>query len=92
MLFSLFSPYTTTNKREEAVMMKRFFWILLICSILTGCAAARQSEFAQHNSMYQSWGHMWYSWYGYKDRSCDPAVQEKSQREQWWGKTAECPK
>jgi uncharacterized protein YceK len=71
-------------------MLRKITLFLLICLFLSGCATARQSEVSQHSAMYQSWGHLWFSWYGYKNRSCDPAVQARSQQERWWGTEVGC--
>ena len=64
--------------------MKKWLLILLLGLFLSGCgAAARESEFWQHDTLYKDWGHMWFSLYGYKN----PTEQKlKESREKgWWG-------
>ncbi|MDA8125816.1 MAG: hypothetical protein M0009_11585 [Deltaproteobacteria bacterium] len=64
---------------------KKVMMVILLSLLLFGCgAAARQSEFNQHNSMYQSWDHLKYSWWGYKHTTVEDA--KKSQDQGWWGK------
>jgi hypothetical protein len=49
------------------IVMKRLLVLLMMYLFLTGCgAAARQSEFWQHESIYWNWSHLWFSWYGHK--------------------------
>ncbi len=72
--------------------MKRLLLLLIASLFLFGCATttAKDSEFYEHNAMYKSWSHLWYSWYGYKH--CTPEDVKKSQAERWWGTPEEpCP-
>ena len=51
---------------------------------LSGCgAAARQSEFYEHNTMYRNGHHLKFSIYGYKHVDSKEAQQSKAQ--EWWG-------
>jgi hypothetical protein len=65
-------------------LMKRILLIAMISVFLVGCgAAARESGFYEHRAIYQSWDHLWFSWYGYKN-CCDKYIKE-SKAEAWWG-------
>jgi len=51
---------------------------------LYGCgAAARESGFYEHNTMYRDWDHLKFSIYGYKQ--VDPNEARQSAAEDWWG-------
>jgi hypothetical protein len=51
-----------------------------------GCgAAARESGFYDHDTIYKNWDHLKFSIYGYK--SPDSKAIEESRVEEWWGKT-----
>lgn len=64
--------------------MKRGWVILMAVLLLSGCgAAARQSGFYDHNTMYQSWEHMKFSLWGYGQ--VQPADAQKSKTQNWWG-------
>jgi hypothetical protein len=64
--------------------MKRVFVLLLVVFFFSGCgAAARESGFYEHSTMYKSWDHMKFSLGGYKKVSPDEA--QKSKEEGWWG-------
>jgi hypothetical protein len=64
--------------------MKRAFGLLMVILFLAGCgAAAKESGFYEHNTMYKSWDHMKFSIAGHKEVSPDEA--KKSQEEGWWG-------
>jgi len=64
--------------------MKKLFLLLLTALFLYGCgAAARESEFWQHDTMYKNWDHLKFSLYGYKNPAPEPA--KKSQEQGWWG-------
>ncbi len=65
--------------------MKRFYLLIVLLALFTGCAAAERSEFYQHDSMYMDWGHLWYSWNNYKHTSLQDVKQSK--QENWWGET-----
>jgi len=65
--------------------MKKLLIILVLCLYLAGCgAAAKNSGFYEHDSLYKDWGHLWFSWYGH--RHC-PSADEAQQMAQkgWWG-------
>lgn len=64
--------------------MKKLLLIVMACFFIAGCGqAARQSEFWDHSSMYQTWSHMSFSWCGYKKPTAEAA--RKSQDQKWWG-------
>ena len=65
-------------------MIKKFCVLALIGLFLSGCgAAARKSEFWQHDRMYASWDHLKFSWFGHKKSTAETA--KKSQEQGWWG-------
>lgn len=70
--------------------MKRVFLVLLGVMFLYGCgAAARESGFYEHNTMYKSWDHFKYSAWGYKQS--DPKAAQLTKEQDWWGVTVEQP-
>ena len=64
-------------------MIKKFCALALLGLFLSGCAAATKSEFWQHDSMYASWDHLKFSWYGYKNPTAKTGDESKNQG--WWG-------
>ena len=65
-------------------MFKKLCVLALMALFLSGCgAAARKSEFWQHDSMYATWDHLKFSWFGYKGPTSETA--KKSQTQDWWG-------
>ncbi len=65
--------------------MKRLFAVTLMLLFLAGCgAAAKESGFYEHNTMYRDWDHMKFSIWGYQD--IDQKEVQKSADEDWWGK------
>jgi hypothetical protein len=70
--------------------MRRFLLVLLLGLFISGCgAAARESEFWQHDSMYKNNEHMYFSWSGYKNPT--EATGMLSDKESWWGIPVEAP-
>jgi hypothetical protein len=66
--------------------MKRLFVVMMAVLFLAGCgAAARESGFYEHNTMYKDWDHMKFSIAGYKQVS--PAEVKESTEQNWWGLT-----
>jgi thiamine biosynthesis lipoprotein ApbE len=66
--------------------MKRLFVVMMAVLFLAGCgAAARESGFYEHNTMYQNWDHMKFSIAGYDKVS--PNEAKKSTEQNWWGLT-----
>ena len=64
--------------------MKRWIILMMAALFLSGCgAAARESGFYQHDTMYRSGEHMRFSLYGYREVSPDEA--QKSNDQKWWG-------
>jgi hypothetical protein len=66
--------------------MKRLLVVMMAVLFLAGCgAAARESGFYEHNTMYKDWDHMKFSMFGYKQVS--PAEVKESTEQNWWGLT-----
>jgi hypothetical protein len=66
--------------------MKRLLVVLLGLFFLAGCgAAARESGFYEHNTMYTSYSHLKFSVYGHKQ--VDPKEVELTKKQNWWGVT-----
>ena len=64
--------------------MKRFCLLTLAAVFLSGCgAAAKQSEFWEHSTMYKNWAHLKFSWYGHKNPTI--GTGKKSLKQGWWG-------
>lgn len=67
--------------------MKKLLVIALVL-MLCGCGAAiRESEFFKHDSVYNDWSHLGFSWTGY--RNIDQSDVKKSKERNWWGITKE---
>jgi len=55
---------------------------------LSGCgAAARESGFYEHSTMYRNYDHLKFSMCGYK--KIDPQEVRQSKEQDWWGITIE---
>jgi hypothetical protein len=68
--------------------MKRFIAVMMTVLFLSGCgAAARESGFYEHSTMYRNWDHLKFSMCGYK--KVDPQEVRQSKEQEWWGKTIE---
>lgn len=66
--------------------MKRIFVVVIAVLFLSGCgAAARESGFYEHNTMYKSWDHLRFSTCGYK--SVNELEVKQSKEQGWWGVT-----
>jgi hypothetical protein len=64
--------------------MKRLFFVLIGVMFLSGCgAAARESGFYEHNTMYRDWDHLKFSIHGYKQ--VDQKEVQLSKEQDWWG-------
>ncbi|MDA8141512.1 MAG: hypothetical protein M0036_22950 [Desulfobacteraceae bacterium] len=64
--------------------MKKAIFIILALAFITGCGqSAVRSEYWDHDTMYKSWDHMIYSWYGYRHPTA--ADNQKSVEQGWWG-------
>ena len=64
--------------------MKRLFFVLLGIIVLSGCgAAARESGFYEHNTMYRNCDHLKFSIYGYEQ--VDKKEVQLSKEQDWWG-------
>jgi hypothetical protein len=56
----------------------------MFCIFLFGCGtAARESGFYKHDSMYEDWYHLWFSWGGYKNITTKDVKESKA--DNWWG-------
>jgi hypothetical protein len=70
--------------------VRRWSAVTGIVLILAGCgAAAKESGFYEHNTMYRDWDHFIFSVYGYKKP--DPKIVSESKAQEWWGITIEEP-
>jgi len=68
--------------------MKRFIAVMMTVLFLSGCgAAARESGFYEHSTMYRNWDHLKFSMCGYK--KVGPQEVRQSKEQEWWGKTIE---
>lgn len=68
--------------------MKRLFLVLLGIIFLSGCgAAARESGFYEHSTLYRDWDHLKFSICGYQQVDSKEARQAAA--EHWWGVTVE---
>ena len=64
--------------------MKRLIFLLLVVGMLMGCGqSAVRSGFWQHDTMYASWDHMIFSWYGYRHPTAEDRQEDVEQS--WWG-------
>ncbi len=64
--------------------MKKLVAAVSILFFISGCgAAARQSEFYEHSTMYRNESHLLFSVCGYK--KLDAKKAEQSKTEDWWG-------
>jgi hypothetical protein len=65
--------------------MKRIIVVLLGLFFLAGCgAAARESAYYEHDSMYRNFSHLKFSIMGFKE-DITPKVVERSKKQDWWG-------
>jgi hypothetical protein len=68
--------------------MKRWFVVMTVVFFLAGCgAAARESGYYEHNTLYKSWSHLKFSNWGHKN--VDQKVADRSKAQSWWGITVE---
>jgi len=64
--------------------MKKLCLVAFIALFLAGCGtSAQQSEFWKHDTVYKSWGHLGFSWFGFKNPTAETG--QKSQDQGWWG-------
>jgi hypothetical protein len=69
-------------------MKKLLCLMAFIALLLGGCGTAEErAEFWKHDTMYKSWDHLKFSWYGYEKPTAETG--QKSQDQGWWGKTIE---
>ncbi len=65
--------------------MKKIVIVLLGVFFLFGCgAAARESGYYEHSSMYGNFSHLKFSIMGFKEE-ITPKVVERSNKQGWWG-------
>jgi hypothetical protein len=70
---------------------KRWLALSGMVLVLSGCgAAARESGFYEHNTMYRNWDHLKFSICGYKH--VDPKDAQLSKEQDWWGITVMVPR
>ncbi len=61
--------------------MKKAFAVMMMVLFLAGCgAAARESGYYEHNTMYRDWDHLKFSIYGYKTLEQKEIQESKDQR------------
>jgi uncharacterized lipoprotein YajG len=73
------------GKEEQ---MKRLLVVMMAVFFLSGCgAAARESGFYEHNTLYKNWEHLKFSVYGYD--KVDQKEAQMSKEQSWWGLTVE---
>ncbi|MBE0556202.1 MAG: hypothetical protein IH628_03130 [Proteobacteria bacterium] len=66
--------------------MKRAFAVMIMVLFLAGCgAAARESGYYEHDTMYRDFDHLAFSMWGYK--SVEQKEIQASKDQNWWGKT-----
>jgi len=64
--------------------MKKLFFVALAVLFLAGCgAAARESGFYEHDTMYRDWDHLKFSISGYPNADKKDAQESKAGK--WWG-------
>ncbi|TRZ85165.1 hypothetical protein D4R89_12750 [bacterium] len=64
--------------------VKRWLALLGMVLVLAGCgAAARESGFYEHNTMYRNFDHLKFSIYDYKQ--VDEKEARLSKEQDWWG-------
>ncbi|RJQ87126.1 MAG: hypothetical protein C4519_01215 [Desulfobacteraceae bacterium] len=63
--------------------MKKLVLIFLLALFVMGCGRVMRSGFLQHDTMYSSWDHTAFSWFGYRNPT--PEDVEKSRAQNWWG-------
>ena len=64
--------------------MKRLLLLALLIAFIMGCGqSAVRSEFWQHNTMYKSWDHMAFSWFGHNEPTVED--RQKAAEQSWWG-------
>jgi hypothetical protein len=59
--------------------MKKVLFLLIVLVFLAGCSA----EWYEHDTIYKTNDHMFYSWGGYKNTSKQDL--QKSEEQGWWG-------
>ncbi len=59
--------------------MKKVLFLLIVLVFLAGCSA----EWYEHDTVYKTNDHMWYSMGGYKNTTKEDL--EKSENQGWWG-------
>jgi len=80
----LLNPPEAEKSIKEVEKMKKIGVLLLIGLFLAGCgAAAKESGYWEHSTMYKSWAHLGYSWFGYKNPTIETG--KKSAEQGWWG-------
>jgi hypothetical protein len=60
-------------------MMKKVLFLLIVLFFLAGCSAG----WYEHDTMYKTNDHMWYSMGGYRNTTQEDL--ERSESQGWWG-------
>lgn len=68
--------------------MKKLLLVAMAALFLAGCgAAARESGFYEHSTMYKDWDHLKFSICGYPN--ADKKDAQESKDNNWWGNPIE---
>ncbi|MBW2150928.1 MAG: hypothetical protein JRH18_04620 [Deltaproteobacteria bacterium] len=58
--------------------------LLLSCVVLlSSCTVAKETQFAEHNTLFRNWDHLKFSLWGYKQPSEE--TYRKTIEQGWWG-------
>jgi hypothetical protein len=79
------------NNGIAKARVKRWLALMGMVLVLAGCgAAARESGFYEHSTMYRNWDHLKFSICGYKQ--ADQKDAQLSKEQDWWGITVMVPR
>jgi uncharacterized protein YcfL len=62
-------------------MMKKLLVAIVVGLMLMGCST--QSGFWENDSIYQTWDHLKFSWFGHRSPTAEDIQNAKEQG--WWG-------
>ncbi len=64
--------------------MKKLIVLGLMALFLAGCSQSMtRSDILQHDTMYKSWDHLKFSWFGHNNPTSEDL--NNSAEQQWWG-------